>query len=268
MKTRSACRCLLCQLELQLKQQLSETRRQEDYAKVAASNLLLSGFPSAFALNTHLRACRSNGNGGHPADPILLELLHLRQRDATDTLLRDVLLLAFIPVLHSTSRQIARRYVSASPDDTAQHLLLTFLETLDSAALHDRNSHLAFVLSRMVKRNVFDWAEHETRSPGNDERDDHLSEPAASSGVPELLERTVQLRHFLFRCQRDGLLSGPDLELLVHTKLEENFGEVGGTSAGYSNALRQKMKRLLRKLRAAARIPRYTGQHQNSTERK
>ena len=268
MKTRSACRCLLCQLELQLKQQLSETCRQEDYARVAASNLLLSGFPSAFALTAHLRACRSNGNGCHPADPILLELLHLRQRDATDTLLRDVLLLAFIPVLHSTSRQIARRYASASPDDTAQHLLLAFLETLDSAALRDRNSHLAFVLSRTVKRNVFDWAEHETRSPGSDERDDHLSEPAASSGIPEPLERKVQLRHFLFRCQRDGLLTEPDMELLIHIKLEENFGEVGGISAGYSNALRQKIKRLLRKLRAAARIPRFTVQHQNSTEPK
>jgi hypothetical protein len=267
MKTRSACRCLLCQLELQLKQQLSDTRRQEDYAKVATSNLLLSGFPSAFALTAHLRACRSDGNGCHPADPILLELLHLRQRDATDTLLRDVLLLAFIPVLHSTSRQIARRYVSASPDDTAQHLLLTFLETLNSAALRDRNSHLAFVLSRMVKRSVFDWVERETRSPGNDERDEHLLEPATSTGIPEPFERAVLLRHFLFRCQRDGVLTDADLELLIHIKLQANFGEVNGISAGYSNALRQKIKRLLHKLRAVARTTRSTVRHHNPHER-
>lgn len=128
MKTPSVCRCLLCQLEIQLKQHLSEACCQEDYSKIVASNLLLSGFPSAFALTAHLRACRSNGKGNHPADPILLELLHLRQSDATDTLLRDVLLLAFIPVLHSTSRQIARRYSSASPDDTAQHLLVRSLK--------------------------------------------------------------------------------------------------------------------------------------------
>jgi hypothetical protein len=266
MKMRSACRCLLCQLELQLKQHLSEARCQEDYAKLVASNLLLSGFPSAFALTAHLRDCRSNGNGSHPADPILLELLHLRQKDATDTLLRDVLLLAFIPVLHYTSRQIARRYVSASPDDTAQHLLATFLETLDSAALRARNSHLAFVLSRMVKRSVFDWAERETRSPGNDERDEHLPEPAGSSGIPEQFERTVLLRHFLFRCQRDGVLTGPDLKLLVHIKLQADFGEIGGASAGYSNALRQKIKRLLCKLRSAARTTRRTVRHHNSNE--
>jgi hypothetical protein len=140
--------------------------------------------------------------------------------------------------------------------------LVTFLETLNSAALRERNSHLAFVLSRMVKRSVFEWAERESRTPGNDERDEYLSEPAAS-GIPEPFERAVLLHHFLFRCQRDGVLTGLDLELLVHIKLEADFGEVGG----YSNAIRQRIKRVLRKLRAAARSTRSTVRYVNSQER-
>jgi hypothetical protein len=237
-----------------LKQELCEASHEEQYTSIALSDPLLSGYPSASALSAHLRSCRSDGSGTHPADAILLEMLHLRHRNGKDTLLRDVLLLAFIPALHSTARQLARRYPLLPADDTAQHLVASLLETLGSPELLARHSHLAFAISRMAKRSMFEWAERETHSPGNDPRDESLSELTACSGIPEPFERAVLLRHFLFRCQREGVLTRPDLELLIHVKLESKFGERNGTSAGYSNALRQKIKRLLRKLRTAARV--------------
>ena len=256
MRTRSACRCLLCQLEIHLKRELCEVRREEQYATIASSDPLLSGYPSASALSAHLRSCRNDGNGTHPADAILLEMLRLRRRTGRDTPLRDVLLLAFIPVLHSTARQLARRYPLLSAEDTAQHLVAALLETLDSPKLLARHSHLAFAISRTAKRSVFEWAERETRIPGNAERD----EPVVLTddvvwGIPAPLERGVLLRHFLNRCQRQGVVTGPDLELLVHIKLEGNFAAPNGTLAGYSNALRQRIKRLLGNLRKAARRP-------------
>jgi hypothetical protein len=251
MKARSVCRCLLCQLEIHLKRQLGEARSEEHFSTVAASGPLLSGFPNAFALSAHLRSCRSNGTGTHPADPILLEILHLRH-GGTDTLLRDVLLLAFIPVLHTASRQIAQRYPLLLPEDTLQHLVAALLETLDSPKLLARDSHVAFAISRMAKRNTFEWAERQTRTPGNAERDELLSE-SSLSGIPEPIERAVLLRHFLCRCQREGLLTGADVELLVHIKLEGHLGDGDGE---YSNALRQKIKRLLRKLREIAQTSR------------
>ena len=248
MRTRSACRCLLCQLELHLKRQFSELDSEKNFSKVASSGLLLSGFPNAFALTAHLRSCRSNGNGTHPADPILLELLHLRQQTA-DTVLRDVLLLAFIPVLHTASRQIAQRYPLLSNEDTLQHLVAALLETLDSPKLLARDSHIAFAISRMAKRNTFDWAARQTRTPGNADRDELLAEFPEALGIPEPIEHAVLLRHFLCRCQREGLLTGTDIELLVHIKLEGNLEEQDGD---YSNALRQRIKRLVAKLRTAA----------------
>jgi hypothetical protein len=69
--------------------------------------------------------------------------------------------------------------------------------------------------------------------------------------VADSFERLVLLRHFLFRCQRAGLLTGSDLELLVQFKLEGHTGQEPGRPI-YSNALRQRIKRLLRKLREAA----------------
>jgi hypothetical protein len=248
MTTRSVCRCLLCQLESHLKHQFGEARFQEDFLAVARSRPLLSGFPSAFALTAHLRSCRSNGNGIHPADAILLEILHVHQTDPSDILLRDILLLAFIPVLHTASRQLARRYPLLPTEDTLQHLVISFLETLDSPKLLARNSHLAFVISRMAKRETFAWAERQYRTPGDADRDEALAESPVS-GSPEPLERAVLLRHFLCRCERVRLLTGSDIDLLVHIKLEGHLGESNGE---YSNALRQKIKRLLQKLRAAA----------------
>ena len=254
MRTCSACRCLLCQLEIHLKQELCEAGREEQYTRIALPDSLLSGYPSTSALSAHLRSCRSDGNGTHPADAILLEMLRLRHRHGTDTLLRDVLLLAFIPVLHSTARQLARRYPLLPAEDTAQHLVAALLETLDSPELLARHSHLAFAISRMAKRSTFEWAERETRIPGNAERDEPVVPiDEVVWGIPAPLERAVLLRHFLNRCQREGVVSGSDLEFLVHIKLAGNFSEPNGTLAGYSNALRQRIKRLLIKLRKAAR---------------
>ena len=179
-------------------------------------------------------------------------MLHLWQGSGDNCLLRDILLLAFIPVLHSTVRQLHRQYPLLSNEDTAQHLVVSLLEALDSPGLLARNSHLPFAISRMVKRRMFEWAERQNRTPGNSERDEPMAEADVNSGIPESIEQAVLLRHFLCRCQREGLLTGSDLGVLVDIKLDGNFGEQNGE---YSNALRQKIKRLLHKLRKAAGRP-------------
>jgi hypothetical protein len=247
MKTRSACRCLLCQLEAHLQHRLDQDG--PEYQTLSSSSPLLSAFPTVLTLAAHLRTCRSARDGTHPADALLLELLHAT--DGTGSLARDVLLLAFIPALHSASRKIALRHPHLSADDIAQHLVASLLEVLGSRELLRRDSHLPFVISRMVKRQGFDWAEREARSPGNADGDTPFPDRPERMGVPEPLERAALLRHFLFRCRREGLLTGSDLELLVEIKLEGRTGQEPGRSI-YSNAMRQRIKRLLQKLRHAA----------------
>jgi hypothetical protein len=250
MKKRSACRCLLCSLESHLKEQLNRGGCEMDFREWAGSSLQLAGFPTALALAAHLRTCHSNGNETHPADGILVELLHGAQTDGAGNLPRDVLLLAFIPALHSTARQIGRRYPLLSADDIAQHLVTSLLEMLQSPELLLRNSHLPFVISRMLKRIGFDWAKRQDRSPTNGTTDEAL----ATVICIDSFDQAVLLRHFLFRCQREGLLTASDVDLLVHIKLEENTGQEPGR-LHYSNALRQRIKRLVRKLRHAAQTP-------------
>jgi hypothetical protein len=262
MSRESTCRCLICDLERRLTEQLSEYQCQERYREFAASHSLLSPFPAATDLVTYLHSCRNSSNGTYAADGILTELLQTSALDGNGGTLRDLLLLVFVPTLHSTSRQVAGRYPSVLTDDIAQHVVASLLQILNSPEFYGRRSHAAFAISRMLKRHAFEWAERECRSPVYTASPETLSETPSSSDTAEPVERSAVLRHFLHRCHQRGQLTGEDLALLVQFKLDtpRDTGP-GGPAVLYSNAPRQRMKRLLYKLRLIARAPRSRKQH-------
>lgn len=67
------------------------------------------------------------------------------------------------------------------------------------------------------------------------------------------MERHAVLRHFLHRCIAKGLLGDAELDLLIQMKLDGNTGEeIAESNSTTSNAVRQRMKRLLAKLRRHA----------------
>ena len=256
MSRESTCRCLICALERSLTVDLEERHRQECYRQFADSRSLLSAFPSASDLLAYLHGSRNTRNGAHPTDGILVELLRVIATERDSGALRDLVLLAFIPTLHSTFRRVAARYPSLSHDDIAQHAVASLLQTLGSPEFYARSSHVAFAIARIVKRNTFEWAERECRSPVYGANQEPFSEPTAIHDSPEPIERVALLRHFLHRCQQHGLLNDKDLELLVQFKLDAACdAKPGGPAAVYSNASRQRMKRLLGKLRRIARTP-------------
>jgi hypothetical protein len=162
------------------------------------------------------------------------------------------LLLVFVPMLHRISRQVLTRCAALSPDDIAQHVVTALLESVGSPEFVTRNSHIAFALRRLLRRNAFVWADRENRGwlqvPNGGEALEHSPQPNGS----EPIERTAFLRHFLDRCQKRGVVSDEDLRLLLQFKLDELPG------MDYSNASRQRLKRLFGKLRRAARQPRQT----------
>src|SRR4029077_1050496 len=113
--------------------------------------------------------------------------------------------------------------------------------------MQTRKSHFAFAISRTVKRQLFEWGRRESQKNAvSDDGGDRLPLIA----VEESFERHAQLRHFLHRCVRRGELSDEELDLLIRFKLEGINGESPLATNGHSsNAARQKMKRLLAKLR-------------------
>jgi DNA-directed RNA polymerase specialized sigma24 family protein len=159
--------------------------------------------------------------------------------------------MAFVPVLHGTVRRIAKQQSHLTRADITQQALSVFLQVLRSDQMEKRQSHFAFAISRAVKRQLFEWAAREGAVHGPAKGEDVLA--AGLLPDDESLERHALLRHFLHRCFAKGHLGDAELDLLIQIKLDGNTGEeVAESNSITSNAVRQRMKRLLAKLRRLA----------------
>lgn len=244
MDPRRICGCALCQMEIHLFGEFCEGKNRAYDALVATSPQLVE-FPAASALLARLRTSQADLR----SDEIFRALL---AADAPHwEFVESFIVLAFLPMIHGTVRKITQQHPELAKDDVIQQVLHFLVQFLRSAELGARQSHFAFVISRAVKRHSFEWANRESTVAGNQ---DMAAEVVSALFVEESFERHAVLRHFLHRCVSKGLLHDAELDLLIQFKLEGNSGEDLGNSAGISsNALRQRMKRLLAKLRRLAR---------------
>jgi hypothetical protein len=252
MSRESLCRCLLCGMERRLTEQFSGDAGRETFQQFATFSPVLSAFPAASDLISYLHTMQVDGSRTRAKDGILAELLRGTTGNGRSATSRELLLLAFVPMLHRISRQVITRSPHLVPDDVAQHVVTALLDSFDAPEFAGRDSHLAFAIARLLRRNTFAWAEREGRGAMHGFAGIDSLERAPDGGGSQLIERAAFLRHFLDRCRQRGVLSEEDLELLLQFKLDEL------PSAEYSNASRQRMKRLLAKLRRAARRPHKT----------
>ena len=150
-------------------------------------------------------------------------------------------------MLHRTVRRVLAFQPSMAEEDVVQQTLGILLQFLGSDDLKVRQSHFAFAISRAIKREAFAWAAREGSKHAMINYD---GDAFALLAIDEPFERHTQLRHFLHRCVLRGDLTGPELDLLIQYKLENPNGDAFETSNGIQpNALRQRLKRLLAKLR-------------------
>jgi hypothetical protein len=239
-----SCTCLLCRVESHLLAELSNGL-DGTHSFVLAASPRLQQFSSLPALLDHLRSMQAA-----PRSDELYQAL-FTARESYRQIVENFMVLAFLPMLHHTVRRVAKHQAALSTDDIAQQAITFFLEFLRSEQLQARTSYFAFAISRAVKRQVFEWAirEGEQNGPLNPET------PFLNLlTIEESFERHALLRHFLHRCLTKGLLADEELDLLIQFKLDGNSPEEDAENNGTSsNATRQKLKRLLAKLRRIAR---------------
>ena len=237
------CDCTLCRIEVRLLDDLAAVEINS-FAGVAESSPLRR-YLSISDLLSFLWTATAHAR----SDELLCELLKVRAlRPAA---IEGLLVVVFAPMLHRTIRRAVKCQSELSEADTTQQALSFLLQFLRSEAMKTRRSHFAFAISRVVKRQVFEWARREGTTKTLLYRDDDQSPRLA---VDETFERHAQLRHFLDRCVMKGDLTGGELDLLIQFKLGETAGEDFVNSNGHvSNAVRQRLKRLLAKLRRLAR---------------
>lgn len=238
------CHCALCNIEARL---LSDLSFAEAGAidKLFSTSQSLGQYSSASNLLSHLKMSPADAT----SDELLRELFAIRTLNPESV--ESLLVLAFLPMLHGTVRRVARQQPGLSHEDITQQALSFLLQFLRSDELQKRQSHFAFVISRAVKRQLFEWASRESGKTGllNHFNDETFSMSAGDGSF----ERHALLRHFLHRCVTKGLLTDSELNLLIDFKLYgtngEELADFNGTS---SNAVRQRLKRLLAKLRRLA----------------
>jgi DNA-directed RNA polymerase specialized sigma24 family protein len=239
------CHCTLCNIEAKL---FSALTRPES----RPVNELFSAFPALHRHSTvsnllfHLRAS--------PADAANDNLFHeiFALREANPAFAESLLVLVFLPMLHRAVRLITRQQESLAEEDIAQQVLFFFLQFLHSPEMTTRSSHFAFAIARGVKRHIFEWAKQES---ANATLLDHANgEASVFVELEDSFERFAQLRHFLHRCVTKGMLAESELDLLIQVKVDGNTGEeMAVLNSSSSNAVRQRFKRLLAKLRRLAR---------------
>lgn len=239
------CHCTLCDTEAQL---LSELTRLDS----RFVSELLSACPALVEHSTikgllaHLRTSRADAAN----DNLFREIFSLRETNPAFA--ESLLVLVFLPMLHRAVRLIARQQESLAEEDIAQQVLFFFLEFLVSPEMQTRRSHFAFAIAREVKRHIFEWAKRESRRVALLDHADN--EASVFIELEDSFERYALLRHFLHRCLTKGLLADSELELLIEFKLDGNSGkELAALNGSSSNAVRQRSKRLLAKLRRLAR---------------
>jgi hypothetical protein len=240
------CTCTLCSIEEHLLRDSAFIESNAFHELLPVSKELRQ-FPSVSTLLLHLRKSPAAAQ----SDELIRELL--AARGSNPVFVESLLVLIFLPMLHGTIRRVTKQQPALLPEDVSQQALVILLQYLRSDELQTRQSHFAFAISRAIKRRVFEWA---NREGGRNGSLNGTGEILAALTVDESFERQALLRHFLYRCATKGLITNSELELLIEFKLEGITGaelcESNGTS---SNALRQRLKRLLGKLRRLARWP-------------
>jgi hypothetical protein len=237
------CGCALCILEPRLLSALAATNAEMIRELIPESGRR-NEICCAADLVSHLKTLSVNTE----SDGFLRELLTARPLDSN--FIDSVLILAFLPMLHVVVRRVGRQQPCLSTEDITQQTLSILLQYLRSGELHTRQSHFAFAISRAVKRKIFEWAQRESRGNGTSHPD-----PAFLDALVEddFFERHSLLRHFLHRCVTKRLITDSELNLLIDFKLEGVPLDLDiGSDGNSTNAIRQRLKRLLRKLRRIA----------------
>ena len=242
MNERPSCRCPLCLIEEKLRAELRDPENHKSHRIVLRSGPHLAAFQTVGDLLSHLHSL----NGNSASDSLLLELLEARAQ-FPGTVADSLFVLLFLPVLHSTVRRVRQRYPALSREDTAQQALGALFVCLASARLAQRHSYLAWAIARRVRRSTFEWAAREAKSPLEAPRSEDPRETNSSESAGDSFERAALLRHFFSRAVESRTLTPGELDLLISFKLEG-----GAENAAFSNAERQRLKRLLGKLRKLA----------------
>ena len=117
------CNCHICKIERHLIVSLGERPYSDEFLTVANSATPLAAFSSALTLVEHLHAQRNGVISVPSAGEIVGSLIQNNSLVFGAELKNSVLVLAFIPMIHRTYREVRAWFREIEPEDIAQQMV-------------------------------------------------------------------------------------------------------------------------------------------------
>ena len=249
----SHCTCTICDVEKYIRAELVLPGSQARYRQLVTDNSLLADFPTALDLVAKFHTCRDARDGHSLSDRILLRLLTSPVTPHDWDYLEWILILLFTPTAHAVVRHVSCHYQFLAREDLSQLALTTLIQSLRSKTWQSQRSHFGYTVNRSLRRSLFQWARDEFQSTPQFAAQKIGQEFRVAQTAEESFERNAILRHFLNLCQEKAYLTPEEMNLLIDLKLEETVeAGISGPNGRTSNPFRQKVKRLMTKLRRVA----------------
>lgn len=251
------CRCAICSVERELISDLTAPATADRFRALAVNDPVLSDFESPSAVIAFLHSHPHDAVRSRQSNEIIKALLTGKQATNKQAVFQDLLLLAFIPTLHNTYREISFRFTGLYREDVAQQTFTSFLELARSPALQRRNGYLSVALARGLRKSVFRWAIKESRNLPVAEFQDAFSSDYAEPVADVDLETPFVLRKFLARCIETGVLMHSEYDLLVKFSLEGLHAKelANGNSGLTPTAIHRRLQRIVTRLRKTVTVP-------------
>lgn len=248
------CRCVICSVERQLASDMTAPSTVGRFRTLIVNTPILSDFESPSAVIAFLHRHPHDSIRIKQSNEIIKALLGTKESCEGPPLFQDLLLLAFVPTLHKTHREICFRFTNLSREDVGQQVLTSFLELARSPALQHRNGYFSAALARGVRKSVFRWAIKESRNLPDAEFPDGSPSTYAEPVADVDLETPCVLRSFLARCIKTGALTHSEYDLLVKFSLEGVQAKelANGNSGLTPTALHRRLQRIMTRLRETA----------------
>ena len=146
----TGCRCPMCRTERQLIASLEYFNGKNTFQKLCDLCPPVRKFSSACELISHLHSMDRNFERHHSNDQLLSALVQALARNQSDSVLQAVLLLAFMPARHRTSRDVSVLFPSLYDQDVSQQVLATFLRVSLSRSIQRRTGFVPIAITRTV----------------------------------------------------------------------------------------------------------------------
>jgi hypothetical protein len=249
----SHCTCTICEVEKYFGTELELQENHARFRRLIAYNSFLARFPTALDLVATFHAYRDAKDGNCLSDRIFVALLRSPVAPHDWDYVERILILLFTPTAHAVVRQVSCHYQFLPRQDLSQLALTTLIQCLRSKSWQRQRSHFGYTVARSLRRSLFQWAREEFQSTSQFAAQKLREEFHFNQTAEESFERNAILRHFLALCQEKAYLTTRELNLLIDLKLEETIDAgISGPSGRTSNPFRQKIKRLMTKLRRVA----------------